>query len=1004
MTADTPPPRSWSPAGAALRAAPVAAGLLVLLAILAVAWNAVAGARARAALDASIETVLQAGALLSAVKDVETGLRGYLLTGREDYLQPFHDGKAEAERRLAALEAVAEPARLARLRELVGRRIALADGAVATRRQEGPEAAARLVDAGQGKAAMDAVRAETERLQSAEHGRIEELERRDRGRATWLNLAALLCVLAACGLVGAYVLARRRAERGSRALLEDVLENAPVGLGFLDRSLRFRHANRALTRLGENALGVEVGSAVRDLSPDLREQIEPRLRAVLAEGRTFANLAVDTRPPDRPEGLRHLRMGFFPLHGGDNGIEGVGLAATDVTLRRRAELRLRQREAQFRAVAESIPQLAWMTDAEGAITWYNKRWFEFTGTTLEEMRGSGWHKVHHPDHLERVEQGFRRCVEIGEPWEDTFPLRGADGEWRWFLTRAVPVREELEEGEAEGPITGWFGTNTDITDMRAAEEQLAEAKEAAEEANRAKSQFIANMSHELRTPLSAVIGYSEMLEEEAAEIEGADTMLEDLRKINGNARHLLSLISDVLDLSKIEAGKMGVQPEDFDVSALARDVGDTVQALVARKSNSLELDLAPDLGEMHSDPVKLRQCLFNLLGNAAKFTEGGRITLSARRTHEADKRDRLEFRVSDTGIGMTEEQLGRLFRRFTQADSSTTRRFGGTGLGLSITKAFCTMLGGDISVESSPGQGTTFTVRLPADLRNAAEQQAEPAAAGIAAPAQEDGRAGTVLVVDDDEAARDLLVRFLRREGFAVRTAPHGAAALPLARELKPVAVLLDVMMPRMDGWAVLSAMKADPELADIPVIMVTFVQEKGLGFSLGAADYLTKPVQWTRLKEVLDRYRSPGSALVAEGDAETRAELRRLLEGEGWTVEDAADRAAVLRRMDEGAPPGLVLAAVPADGEGFELIQNIRRHPAWRSVPLIALAEGELSPAEVERLRGQVRRIVWSEDDVPDELIAELRRIAAGSAVPAPRARPPEAAAASEPTAAIVP
>lgn len=266
----------------------------------------------------------------------------------------------------------------------------------------------------------------------------------------------------------------------------------------------------------------------------------------------------------------------------------------------------------------------------------------------------------------------------------------------------------------------------------------------------------------------------------------------------------------------------------------------------------------------------------------------------------------------------------------------------------------------------------------------------EAAAAEGTAP-EEEGPAGTVLVVDDDVAARDLLVRFLRREGFAVRTAPHGAAALPLVRELRPTAVLLDVMMPHMDGWAVLSAMKADPELADIPVVMVSFVQQKGLAFSLGAADYLTKPVQWARLKEVLDRYRSPGSALVVEGDPEARAELRRLLEAEGWAVEEAADRAAVLRRMDEGGPPpGLVLAAVQAEGEGFRLVQDIRCRPDWRPVPLIALAEGELSQPEIEKLRGQVRRVVQSEDDPPTELIAELRSIAAG------RKRSPGAAAAA--------
>jgi len=382
---------------------------------------------------------------------------------------------AEEGRHLAALEAAVEPSRFARLRELVRSRVAQATRVVEARRLGGREAAAELVGSGEGKGTMDALRAEAARLQDAERERIGALERGERDRSTWLNLAALFCLLVGCGMAAAYMLARRRSERGSRALLGDVLENAPVGLGFLDRSLRFRHANRALTKLGEHTLGVEVGSAFDDLPADLKAQLEPRVRAVLAEGRTFANLAVDTVPPDRPEQPRHLRMSFFPLRGEGEGVDGVGVAATDVTLRRRAELRLREREAQFRTMAESVPQLAWMTDPTGAITWYNKRWLDYTGKTLEELRGWGWRQVHDPDHVERVEEGFRRCLQTGEPWEDTFPLRGADGGWRWFLSRAVPVREEAEEGEAQGTVTGWFGTATDVQELR----ELREGLEAA---------------------------------------------------------------------------------------------------------------------------------------------------------------------------------------------------------------------------------------------------------------------------------------------------------------------------------------------------------------------------------------------------------------------------------------------------------------------------------------------------------------------------------------------
>jgi CheY-like chemotaxis protein len=346
----------------------------------------------------------------------------------------------------------------------------------------------------------------------------------------------------------------------------------------------------------------------------------------------------------------------------------------------------------------------------------------------------------------------------------------------------------------------------------------------------------------------------------------------------------------------------------------------------------------------------------------------------------------LEFRVSDTGIGMTPEEMGRLFQRFAQADASTTRRFGGTGLGLSITKAFAVMLGGDISVESEARRGTTFTLRVPAELK-----AAEPVPAAERAPDLPDPAAGAernlVLVIDDDPHARDLLSRFLVREGFAVQTAKDGEEGLRLARALNPCAILLDVMMPRMDGWTTLSALKADPELAGISVIMVTMVQNKGRACSLGADDYLMKPVEWPRLKSVLDRYRSrptPGPALVLVGDPGARAELRGLLEGEGWSVVEAEDGPTALRLLEE-VRPRLVLLDFHRPEHGFGFIHGLRKRPELRDVPVIGITERDLTPTERDRLQGELREIVQTgTDESEEELLAELRKIAAA------RSRPP--------------
>ena len=800
----------------------------------------------------------------------------------------------------------------------------------------------------------------------------------------WPYALALAAVLGACALLAALAFARRRTERRTQSLLQGVMENAPIGFGFLDRGLRLRHANRSLAAIGERVLGVEAGSEAT-LPPAVRAQIEPVLQQVLAGGRAQSGIEVTVRPPGK--GIpRHLMLGVFPLQEkGTRSVEGVGLVAMDETQRKRAEARLSRSEQRLRTILDSIPQLAWMTDADGRIQWYNKRWYDFTGLTpeealREESAGDGARGVQHPEHADRVEARFRTAVASGKPWEDTFPLRGADGHYRWFLSRAMPLFEVGEEDE-ESRAIGWFGTNTDITELREAEEALAAAKAVAEDANLAKSQFIANMSHELRTPLSAVIGYAEMVEEEAETLAGADAFRDDLRRIGSNARHLLALINDVLDLSKIEAGRMEVQAEDFDVCSLVQEVAATVETLAERRRNRLVVECDEGTGGGHSDPVKIRQCLFNLLGNAAKFTEDGTITIKASRDG-----DMIVFSVSDTGIGMTPEQVDRLFRRFTQADASTTRRFGGTGLGLAITQAFATMLGGVVEVTSEAGKGSCFTLRLPADIRLARAEPEEPAAVrGAAAGAGQDGTAGLVLVVDDDEATRDLLSRFLRREGFAVRCASDGAEGLAMARMLRPVAILLDVMMPRMDGWAVLSALKADPALAEVPVVMVTVVQERNLAFSLGAVDYLNKPVRWDRLKRVLDRYRrevAPGLALLIEHDAGERAELSTMLKAEGWTVETTEGPAAALERLASQPVPAVLVMGLHADavGEGFALLRELRRRPELQEMSVIAVTEGEVKEAELMELREAVGTILPAEE-ARSELADELRRVGARAA-----------------------
>ncbi len=639
---------------------------------------------------------------------------------------------------------------------------------------------------------------------------------------------------------------------------------------------------------------------------------------------------------------------------------------TDVTQRKQFEEARRDAERRFRVMADSMPQLAWMARPTGLIFWYNQRWYEYTGTAPEQMEGTGWQVVHDPAELPRVMAKFKDAFATEEPWEDTFPLRRHDGEMRWHLSRALPVRDD------DGKVTLWFGTNTDVTEQRQVEESLREAKEAAEGASRSKSTFLANMSHELRTPLNAIIGYSEMLEEEAQEM-GRDDFVADLGKVHSAGKHLLGLINDVLDLSKIEAGKMELYLETFDVAEMLEGVVSTIEPLAEKSGDTLVVECPEGLQTMHADLTKVRQSLLNLLSNAVKFTDRGTIILRGSREESGDQ-TWITLAVSDSGIGMSADQLARLFQPFTQADASTTRKYGGTGLGLTITRRFCQMMGGDVTVESVEGKGSTFSIRLPAEVRGT---PSEPSAVHVPAPqGAHSGR--LVLVVDDDPTVRDLMGRLLRKEGFRVAFAADGVSALQSVRVERPDIITLDVMMPGLDGWAVLTTMKANPETADIPVIMVTFVGDRNLGYALGASDYLTKPIDRARLAKVLEKYRGGlegGRALVVDDDESARHLVRQLLQDAGWTVDEAVDGRDGLEHVEASPPDLIILDLTMPRMDGFEFAAAVRRRDKGSDVPILVLTSRDLSLDERVRLNGQVQGVLQKGAYSRDELLAEIRR-----------------------------
>ncbi|HAM35177.1 MAG TPA: hypothetical protein DCP85_04535 [Elusimicrobia bacterium] len=496
-----------------------------------------------------------------------------------------------------------------------------------------------------------------------------------------------------------------------------------------------------------------------------------------------------------------------------------------------------------------------------------------------------------------------------------------------------------------------------------------------ETANRLKSEFLANMSHELRTPLNAIVGYTSLILEQAYG-PVPERQHEALDRVLANSNNLLALINNILDFSKLNAGMMSVFLEDFDAAAMVHEVAQTLQCLAAQKGLEFVVE-APRRARMRSDKTKVKQVLINLAANAVKFTEKGRITLRA----EIDPDDQsLVFSVKDTGPGIAPEHLGRIFDEFTQVDGSSTRRHGGTGLGLSISSKLCGLLGGSLSVESRTGIGSNFRARLPAAALPAHEGLLLPASATAA---QDDRR--VLLCIDDDPEVLRLLRDSLSGTKYAFCGAGSAEEGLALARKLKPFVITLDILMPRRDGWSVLQELKNDPALRSIPVFILSILENRALGFSLGVSDYLVKPFDRQILLEKLRcQERLLGRSILVVDDDPGIVELFRAgLTQEGFQVQTAGTGREALSRLSRERPDAMFLDLGLPDMNGFEVVERIAGDPALKDLRIIILTGKDLAESETARLEARAEAVIqkWamSLPDILRDLKCRLASMAEG-------------------------
>jgi len=824
-------------------------------------------------------------------------------------------------------------------------------------------------------------------------------------------------------LIGAALIARdvteqKRAEgalRLSETRFRSLIEQSPLSTQVLSPEGATLRINPALTKLSGLTMEDFAGYSIFRDEQLLAKGIMPDIR------RGFGGEAVTLPPVSYKTGEsfqasaegdaaeQWLQTFIYPVKDEGGRIQEVVLIHEDVTEQARTGTALRESEARFRFMADAMPQIVWTAGADGSLDYYNKRWYDYTGMTLDQTRGWGWQPVLHPDDLENCIARWTDSYRTGADYEVEYRFkRAADGAYRWHLGRAVPMHD------GEGRIVKWFGTCTDIDDYKRTQATLCEiqedlearvgqrtaqleaqarelegARNLAEASARAKSEFLANMSHEIRTPMNGVIGMTGLLLDTAL----ADDQRDYAETIKGSGEALLTIINDILDFSKIEAGKMTIEVADFSLREALEDVADLLAPRAQAAGLELISHVPPDVPErLRGDPGRIRQVLTNFAGNAVKFTPRGEVVIEARLVAQTEAEATIRLSVRDSGIGIPTSRQEAIFESFTQADGSTTRRYGGTGLGLTICRQLTQLMGGRIGVESEPGRGSTFWVELPLP-----KQQAALAPRASLPPRLEGLRA---LIVDDNAVNRRILREQLRSWGCRTEEAAGGQEALGVlaGSDGDPFGLaLLDMMMPEMDGEATAQAIQADARWRSLPLVLLSSAGSRGSREEMrvsGFAAALIKPVRQSQLFDVLGTVLAEGKAspkvekeaaaaveplglriLLAEDNSTNQKLALRLLGKWGCRADAVASGQEALDALAQTPYDAVLMDVQMPEMDGLEATAAIRRREAGggRHIPVIAMTANAMQGDRERCLQSGMDDYV-SKPIRPQELYGKLR------------------------------